>query len=586
MKKFWMAALLGLLMFPACSDDDDKETAAPPVINLDSESARYKVKAGKDLLIEPTYENVDAHTTYVWKQDQKIVGREATYKFNEEGTGDYFVKLQVINNYGMSEEELKVTVLSLDAPMIALYVPEEGYKVIQEQELKLTPVVDNESTSQFEWTVNGTVVGTEKDYTFKQSQTGTYTVRLRAYNNDGEDSEEFAVVVCEPSEMPFSWKFPQTTFNLSQGRRVKVKAYLVENDFGATYTWMLNGKVVEEGDKTEYVFDSEALQCEKGTYTLSLTMKNEFGEKSQNFTINVCDPEGTYYRKSTTGSMPMVNKVYEYMPAPGHQVNGYSFGAAFPDNYTMAQACAHVLETWGKMWNISLGSCCGYVIAGFDHSVDNSNGDWDLLIKGNPYGYQSEPGIIWVSQDENGNGLPDDTWYELAGSEYGTENSTYEYAITYYKPTKNNAAIKWTDNQGKSGAVPYLAEWNSKPSYWQDWVPVDEKNSHTYYGTQLKDRSSFSDGMSTVPPYDWGYTDNESSIDYIYSAKVDMSIGHFKLSNAKTFDHKDANLKYIDFIKIQTGQIGATPNLGDISTEVHYISDYHLDDISYHPEKN
>ena len=65
-----------------------------------------------------------------------------------------------------------------------------------------------------------------------------------------------------------------------------------------------------------------------------------------------------------------------------------------------------------------------------------------------------------------------------------------------------------------------------------------------------------------------------------------MSIGHFKISNAKTFDHKDANLKYIDFIKIQTGQIGATPNLGDISTEVHYISDYHLDDISYHPEKN
>jgi hypothetical protein len=234
------------------------------------------------------------------------------------------------------------------------------------------------------------------------------------------------------------------------------------------------------------------------------------------------------------------------------------------------------------MYNISLGSCCGYVIAGFDHSVDNSGGDWDLLIKGNPYGYQSEPGIIWVSQDENGNGLPDDTWYELAGSEYGTENSIYEYAITYYKPSKRQSATKWVDNQGKSGSVPYMSDWNTKDYYWQDWVPLEAGNTRTYFGTQLRDRSSYTNGTSTIPPYEWGYTDNESSIDYYNEEKVGIAIGHYKISNAKTFDHKDANLKYIDFVKVQTGQIGSTPNLGDISTEVHYISDYHLDNISYH----
>ncbi len=578
MKKIWIGMLLGLLMFTACSDDDPQEVSAPPIISFDSESARYKVKAGKDLLIEPTYKNVDATTTYVWKKDQKIVGYEPSYTFNDEELGDHFLTLQVMNNYGMAEEELKVTVLSLDAPMISLYVPTDGYKVIQNQELELIPVVENESTSQFEWKVDGTVVSTEKDYIFQQSETGSYTVTFRAYNADGEDMEEFVVVVCEASEMPFSWKFPQTTFNLSVGRSIKIKAYMIENDFDATYTWKLDGTTVAEGEEIEYIFYGE----EEGTYSLSLTMTNEFAAQTQNFTINVCPKEGTYYRATTAASQPQVTQVFEFMPAPGHQVNGYGFSASFPDNYTMEQACAHLLEVWSTMSNISLGPCCGYVIAGFDHSVDNSGGDWDLLIKGNPYGYQSEPGIVWVSQDENGNGLPDDTWYELAGSEYGTENSTYEYAITYYKPTRKQSATSWIDNQGASGAVPYMSEWNTKDYYWQDWVPLDEDNSHTYFGTQLKDYSTYNNGVSTIPPYDWGYADNESSIDYFSEEKMGgISCGHFKISNAKTFDHQDANLKYIDFVKIQTGQIGSTPNLGDISTEVHYISDYSLETAAH-----
>ena len=38
------------------------------------------------------------------------------------------------------------------------------------------------------------------------------------------------------------------------------------------------------------------------------------------------------------------------------------------------------------------------------------------------------------------------------------------------------------------------------------------------------------------------------------------------------------NLKYIDFVKIQTGQMGKTALLGETSTEVHHIVDYHLID--------
>ena len=71
---------------------------------------------------------------------------------------------------------------------------------------------------------------------------------------------------------------------------------------------------------------------------------------------------------------------------------------------------------------VSLGGWGGYITFGFDHPVENKDG-YDLQILGNAfymsgsteYG-SSEPGIVLVSRDENGNGLPDDKWFELKGS--------------------------------------------------------------------------------------------------------------------------------------------------------------------------
>ena len=98
-----------------------------------------------------------------------------------------------------------------------------------------------------------------------------------------------------------------------------------------------------------------------------------------------------------------VNKIYEYMPAPGHQVNGYSVvGDFIHDGATMQEACDSAMSHFRNTWSVSLGGQGGYLVAGFREPVDNTNGDYELAIKGNPYSYQSEPGIIWVMKDENG----------------------------------------------------------------------------------------------------------------------------------------------------------------------------------------
>lgn len=275
--------------------------------------------------------------------------------------------------------------------------------------------------------------------------------------------------------------------------------------------------------------------------------------------------------------LALADTVFEYMPAPGHQVNGYSLvGDFIHDGATMKEACDTAMSHMRKQWMISLGAQGGYIVAGFGEKVMNSFGDYDIAIKGNPFAYQSEPGIIWVSLDENGNGKPDDRWYELAGSEYGTENETTEYAITYYKPSAPKSDTKWTDNKGGEGIVPYMESWNSHDYYWQDWVPTEKSADgteyRTYYGSRLKDTHTYENGFATLPAFGWGYADNYGE-DYFRNRNVDsqLQLGYYKLCNAVCADGTPANLPYIDFVKIQTGQTGWTPNLGEISTEVYGI---------------
>ena len=297
---------------------------------------------------------------------------------------------------------------------------------------------------------------------------------------------------------------------------------------------------------------------------------------------DIPDDEEDEAEKEMLLAHSLVNKIYEYMPAPGHQVNGYTqTGEFIHAGATMEEACEMALSNFKKGWMISLGAQGGYVVAGFDHNVTNSRGGYDIVIKGNPFIYQNEPGIIWVMKDDNENGLPDDTWYELKGSEYGTENETLNYAITYYKPTGPKQDIKWVDNQGGSGIVPYAETWNSHDSYWQDWVPTmtdsEGREYRTYYGSRLKDTHTYSDGATSMPPFAWGYADNLGS-DYFNNREfklVDGYLGYYKISNAVDANGKPVNLPHINFIKIQTAQTGYSPNLYDISTEVYGIWDYH-----------
>lgn len=465
-------------------------------------------------------------------------------------------------------------------PTIAWEETSGRFRIQTGEALTLVPVIGNtDEQTAYVWTMEGKTVCTMPEYTFISHNAGTFFIQLSVSNAFGTAKDEIKVTVSEkatgqttpevpPNDGKFRWHFAQTQFHVSRGRSIRISPSWIENADGARYRWTRNGAETEwTAEKPAYVFDA----TEEGRYTLQLTAQKDSVTTMQEFHIEVCPPEGTFRRDITAESQAQVNRIYAYRPAPGAMINGYIIvGRGFPEGCTHEEACDTVLSHMRKQWMTSLGGWGGYLIAGFDHSIANSHGDYDLCIKGNPFQYQSEPGIIWVSQDENGDGQPNDTWYELAGSEYATPNWEADYAVTYYRPAQPYSSVAWQDKHGEKSLIPYLSYWNPEPSYWQDWM---EGETLTFTGSRLQSRHTYENGISKLPSYPWGYADNDGSDN---TATPIGKAGLFKISNARDWQGREANLAYIDFVKVQTAQTGYTPNLGEISTEVYYIGDYHL----------
>ena len=130
------------------------------------------------------------------------------------------------------------------------------------------------------------------------------------------------------------------------------------------------------------------------------------------------------------------DRIVEYTPAPGQFINEPQSG--FTDVTTPEAACAYAEQRIAQGAYVSLGGWGGTLVARFDEPVPAGN-DYELWVRGNTFDGSSEPGVIHVMQDENGDGLPNDTWYELKGSEYGERETTQDYAVTYYRARRNPA---------------------------------------------------------------------------------------------------------------------------------------------------
>lgn len=258
-------------------------------------------------------------------------------------------------------------------------------------------------------------------------------------------------------------------------------------------------------------------------------------------------------RHMSEASSKFISKVIEFNPAPGqYGQQGYA-----------SQSAAQGLV--GKSGMVSLGMFGGYIIFQFDHSVINLPGT-DFVIGGNPMATAAEPGAVMVSYDANGNGLPDDEWYELKGSLYDAPETVHGYSITYKKDTENNC-IRWTDNQGEEGTISWNGT-NKKLAWWPKENLTDE---YTLSGNKIGIVTMWN-ASDLLQGLTHGYVDVLTD-DYntVIGGDNDTKGNKFDISWAVDSQGKAVKLLAIDFIKVYNPVFAIDhnyPAFNEVSTEV------------------
>lgn len=341
---------------------------------------------------------------------------------------------------------------------------------------------------------------------------------------------------------------------------------------GTSYRWsMESGEVLST--ERDYIFLAE----KEGTYNLVLDIIDEETPFHFEFSVTVLHEEIDY--------SPYISKVYEYRPAPGQFVNTmpqYEAGDSYDD---MLRKVEESLSGTNDIM-VSLGGFGGYVVFGFDHTVINHPGEKDFMILGNSFyelsgsdrkGGSAEPGIVMVSYDRNCNGIPDDDWYEIAGSEHNSPATIRNYSITYHRPNPDREIISqgplvdinyimWEDSEGTCSSMPK----NNfhRQEYYPAWV---EDDALTFSGTRLADNGVDVSGTGAyyvLYCYDWGYADNHPN-DY-------ADLNSFDISWAVDKDGMPVVLPGVDFVKVYTGINQYCGWIGETSTEICRAQDLHI----------
>lgn len=268
-----------------------------------------------------------------------------------------------------------------------------------------------------------------------------------------------------------------------------------------------------------------------------------------------------------------ISEVIAYKPAPGQFING-----------GMGNTVAAAKLVGGKSV-VSLGGFGGYIVFRFKDDVVNGTGD-DFVILGNSYpdalypGYSnSEPGIVQVSYDENGNGIADDKWYELRGADHDAAGTVKNYEITYKRPADltEMVNVEWSDNQGQTGVVDVsqVLAYHKNSIYPLSEFFVDAKvpETLTFKGTRLAPNGVKAEGEAEywkLSALGSGYVDN-------YSPDYEKAVGgdndtkgsnKFDIANAIDENGNSVNLPKITFIKVYSAVSQSCGWIGETSTEV------------------
>jgi hypothetical protein len=216
----------------------------------------------------------------------------------------------------------------------------------------------------------------------------------------------------------------------------------------------------------------------------------------------------------------------------------------------------------GSGYGWSLGSWGGYEVWRVNHQAVYN-------IRGNPFSNWNEPGVIWVQEDRNGNGITDEMWYELKGSE--------DYVPQAQRRLNRRYAVTWIDAHGSedvrgSRRIYWADAWGRAGMWGSAWNPQWPER-FTFTGTLIGDpggripKGGYGNGY-------WGYVDVCDPSGKGHGPTGDIHpFDEFPIHRAVKADGSSVTLTNVRFIKVQTAVFCNDRVFGDLSTEI-YSADY------------
>jgi hypothetical protein len=310
---------------------------------------------------------------------------------------------------------------------------------------------------------------------------------------------------------------------------------------GTTYNWTVEGGSYDTAQPRNGEFFTFVPKA-AGTYTVRVTVA------------------GRNYVDGTTITKTATTEVVSF--APGTQGATKAWGTGNASSRVLRNFAPGQFVVSGTGYGWSLGAIGGYSVRTVDHK--NS-----YPAPGNSFGWH-EPGIAWLQEDNNGNGVPDEMWYELKGPSDLVPKYrpfiTRRYANTWWDVDAGESStvnefgqtirsICWADCKGRSGLLRggFPRDWGVTG----DWV--------TYTCTLIGDDGDISNGTHSTDACTFSSVYDEEKGHYTTYADADGT--SFYTNDAIDAQGNPVTLSNVRFLKIHTAVFQYGGIFGEYSTE-------------------
>ncbi len=260
-----------LLLVAGCQRDDSESSGGTiPEVTFDREESEIRIDVGE--IFEISAVTVVPETSKSkWYVNGVVESTTPSllYKFNE--AGNYTVR-SVATNAGVEfSKEFSVRVLDVLSIRLSIADSTLVSRPVNSN-LVVTAIIEAGDNVHHEWSIDDVVVGNTAQLNYRLDEVKRYEVYYRAYNDDDEYTQAFAV---QTTDGPLQVTFSETDETLQRrvGDNLSISVNVLSGGTGLTHQWTLDDVPCSSTDTFTYPCAAE------GTFSIGYSGVNALGEQ-------------------------------------------------------------------------------------------------------------------------------------------------------------------------------------------------------------------------------------------------------------------------------------------------------------------